>query len=101
MRLDIEDLDIILKERRLQLYGHVECSNGAVKTACDIQVDRKRGPGRPKMTWKQLTKRDCYFVLSCAIQYEQSHQKHLFMFLYFILKDITWKDVFCLAFYFQ
>ena len=21
----------------------------------DIQVDGKRGPGRPKMTWKQLT----------------------------------------------
>ena len=40
-------------------YGHVERSNGAVKTAFDIQVDGKRGPGRPKMTWKQLTKRDC------------------------------------------
>ena len=34
-------------------------SNGAVKTAFDIQVDGKRGPGRPKMTWKQLTERDC------------------------------------------
>ena len=32
---------------------------GAVKTAFDIQVDGKRGPGRPKMTWKQLTERDC------------------------------------------
>ena len=28
-------------------------------TAFDIQVDGKRGPGRPKMTWKQLTERDC------------------------------------------
>ena len=27
-------------------------------TAFDLQVDRKRGPGRPKMTWKQLTERD-------------------------------------------
>ena len=27
-------------------------------TAFDIQVDGKRGPGRPKMTWKQLTERD-------------------------------------------
>ena len=26
--------------------------NDAVKTACDIQVDGKRGSGRPKMTWK-------------------------------------------------
>ena len=36
----------------------MECSNGAVKTAFDVQVDGKHGPGRPKMTWKQLTERD-------------------------------------------
>ena len=59
VRLGIEDLELILKERRLRCYGHVECTNGAVKTAFDIQVDGKRGPGRPKMTRKQLTERDC------------------------------------------
>ena len=59
VRLGIEDLNLILKERRLRWYRHVECSNGAVKTAFDIQVDGKRGPGRPKMTWKHLTERDC------------------------------------------
>ena len=32
----IEDLDLILKDRRLCWYGHVECSNDAVKTAFDI-----------------------------------------------------------------
>ena len=37
----------------------MERSSGAVKTAFDIQVDGKHGPGRPKMTWKQLTGRDC------------------------------------------
>ena len=37
----------------------MERSSGAIKTAFDIQVDGKRGPGRPKMTWKQLTERDC------------------------------------------
>ena len=58
VRLGIEDLDLILKERRLRWYGHVERSNGAVKTAFDIQVDGKRGPGRPKMTWKHLIERD-------------------------------------------
>ena len=57
-RLGIEDLNLILKERRLGWYGHVERSNGAVKTAFDIQVNGNRGPGRPKMTWKQLTERD-------------------------------------------
>ena len=58
-QLGIEDLDLILKERRLHWYGHVEHSRGAVKTAFHIQVEGKRGPGRPKMTWKQLTERDC------------------------------------------
>ena len=58
-RLGIEDLDLILKERRLRWYGHVKRSNVAVKTAFDIQVDGKRGPGRPKMTWKLLTEREC------------------------------------------
>ena len=48
--LGIEDLDLILKERRLRWYGHVERSNDAVKTAVHIQVEGKCGPGRPKMT---------------------------------------------------
>ena len=32
-RHGMEDLDFILNERRLHWYGHVECFNGAVKTA--------------------------------------------------------------------
>ena len=59
MWLGIEDLDLILKERRLRWYGHVARSNGAVKTVFHILVEGNRGPGRPKMTWKQLTERDC------------------------------------------
>ena len=55
----IEDLDLILKDRRLRWYGHVERSNDAVNTAFDIHVDGKRGPRRPKMTWRQLTTSDC------------------------------------------
>ena len=37
----------------------MEHSNGAVKTAIDLEVDGKHGPRRPKMTWKQLTERYC------------------------------------------
>ena len=59
VQLGTEDLDLILKERRLRWYGHVECSNGVVKSAFHIQVEGKHGPWRPKMTWKQLTDRDC------------------------------------------
>ena len=57
--LGIDYLDFILKERRLRWNEHVERPSDAVKTACDIQVDGKRGPGRPTMTWKQLTVRGC------------------------------------------
>ena len=38
-RLGIEDLDLILKEKRLRWYRHVERSNGAVKTAFHVQVE--------------------------------------------------------------
>ena len=58
-RFGIEDLDLILKERRLRWYVHLERSNGAVKTAFHIQVEGKRGPGRSMKIWKQLTERDC------------------------------------------
>ena len=34
-------------------------SGGSVRTACDIQVDGRRGPGRRKMTWKKLTEKGC------------------------------------------
>ena len=35
----------------------MERSSGAVKSAYDIQVDDRQGPGRPKMTWKNLTEK--------------------------------------------
>ena len=47
---NLEDLDLILRERRLHWFGHVEHSSGAVRTACDIQIDGRRGAGRPKLT---------------------------------------------------
>ena len=44
-KLKLEGLDLILRERRLRLFGHVERSSGAVSTACDIQIDGRRGQG--------------------------------------------------------
>ena len=41
--LELEDLNLILRER--EGFGHVERSSGAVRTACDIQIDGKRGGG--------------------------------------------------------
>ena len=49
-KLELEDLDLILRERRLHWFGHVERSSGAIRTACDIQIDGRRGAGGPKLT---------------------------------------------------
>ena len=38
------------------------------------QVDGKRGPGRPKMTWKQLTERHCREWNPLAIN---PHDRHI------------------------
>ena len=40
--------NLILRERRLPRFGHVERSSGAV-----------RGGGMPMLTWKALTEKDC------------------------------------------
>ena len=53
-KLEIEDLDLILREK-VRWFGHVEHSTGAVRTSCDRQVGGRRMPGRPKMMWKKLT----------------------------------------------
>ena len=58
-KLELEELDLILRERRLPWFRHVERSSGAVRTACDIQVEGRLGPGRPKLTWKKLTEKAC------------------------------------------
>ena len=48
-KLELEDLDLILRGRRLYWFGHVECSSGAIRTACDTQIDGRQGAGRPKL----------------------------------------------------
>ena len=58
-KLQLEDLDLILRERRPCWFGHVACSSGAIRAAYDMQIDGKRGAGRPKQTWKKLTEKDC------------------------------------------
>ena len=58
-KLQLEDLDLILRERRLRWFGHVEHSSGAIITPYDMQIDGKWGAGRPKQTWKKLTEKDC------------------------------------------
>ena len=47
-RLGIEDLDLILKERRLLWYGYVEPSSGVVKTALTYRLMESVGLGGPR-----------------------------------------------------
>ena len=42
-KLELEDLALILRERRLHWFGHVERSSGAVRTACNIYRLRAGG----------------------------------------------------------
>ena len=37
------------------------------------QVDGKHGPRRPKMTWKQLTEKDCREWMLSAINHHDRH----------------------------
>ena len=60
--LEIDNIDVILRQKRLHWFGHVERSSGAIKTACDIQIEGKRGPGQPKMTWKTMAERVLFVV---------------------------------------
>ena len=48
--LELENLDLNLRERRLGWFGHVEGSSGPIRTACDIQIECRRGAGTPNVT---------------------------------------------------
>ena len=39
-------------------FGHVECSSGAVRPACDLKIDGRPGGREAKLTWKKLTEKD-------------------------------------------
>ena len=43
----------------LPLLNIPNCQSVFIRTACDIQIEGRRGAGRPKLTWKKLTERDC------------------------------------------
>ena len=52
-RLELEYLDLILRERRPCWFVHMERYSGAVRTACAIKsvgMRRERRAGRPKLT---------------------------------------------------
>ena len=46
-KLQLEDLNLILRERRIHWFGYVECASGAIRTAYDNQIEGRRGQGGP------------------------------------------------------
>ena len=54
-KLELVDLDLIFRERRLHWFGHVEHSSGAIRTACDIQIDGRRGGGGESQAYNEET----------------------------------------------
>ena len=48
----------------------MEHSSGAIRTACDIQMEGKWGQGRSKLTWKKLTENDSseWKLMAVALQ---------------------------------
>ena len=52
-KLELEDLNLILREK-IRWFGHVERSSGAIRTACDIQID-----GREAQANLEETDGDC------------------------------------------
>ena len=54
-------------------FGHVERSSGAVRIACDIQIDGRLGAGRPKLTWNKPMEKDlCELKLMTVDPQERS-----------------------------
>ena len=57
-QLFLDDLNVILREKRICCFGHVKRLSGAIKTARDMKIQERGRPERPKMIWKALTERD-------------------------------------------
>ena len=57
-RLQIPPLESVLRLNRLRWFGHVQRSNDWIKRCTLLEVNGKRGRGRPRKTWKQTIDED-------------------------------------------
>ena len=59
-KFNLEDIGKCIKRRRLRWFGHVErkTDDDWVKKCMSIEVDGKRGKGRPMKTWSSVVKHD-------------------------------------------
>ena len=57
-KLQLDDLELLLRTRRLRWAGHVERSQGWINKVLKIDSGGSRGRGRPKKTWKEAVQKD-------------------------------------------
>jgi len=59
-RLGIDDIALVLQQKRLRWYGHVlQKDDDWVKKCMEYEVQGPRPRGRPKRTWKEVVREDC------------------------------------------
>jgi hypothetical protein len=57
-KLGIEDIVAVLQGSRMRWLGHVERSNGWIAKVRKHNIRKQKAPGRPKLTWDELVRRD-------------------------------------------
>ena len=63
-RLDLCDLSVVVRERRLRWFGHVMRSSGAINWVRQLKPDGYRPPGGSKNTWYGCVKKD---LVACGL----------------------------------
>jgi len=60
-RLGIDDVILVLQQKRLQWYGHVlrKEDNSWVPKCMEYEVEGSRPRGKPKRTWREVVQKDC------------------------------------------
>ena len=57
-KLGIQDLDVVLRTRRMRWFGHVERSTGWISEVRKLNVVAQKRSGRPRKSWDEVIKND-------------------------------------------
>ncbi len=57
-KLSITDIDGVLRNWRLRWLGHVVCSSGWISQVQKLEIEGRKGKGRPKQTWDVVLQKD-------------------------------------------
>ena len=71
-KLGMQDLDVVLRTRRMRWFGHVEHSTGCIAEECKLNVVAQKRPGRPRKTWDEVFLLTLRIVLSGKDAFEEA-----------------------------